>query len=696
MEDIEGLIAHDQLEQARVQLAAARAERPADPHLRFLDAALAAREGRFRDAAIALVELLAFVPDSALATLLHGRVQYRLGQVDAARASFDDALSLDPRLAGVYFQPSDVAVLNADLGAAQTRYREGLQADPSNEELRLALAGVLLRQGELDDVLFELQPLLERAEPSPSARLLAAATELVRSRYDQALALLDQIGTESAGSELAPALLRLQVLYWAGRLAQADRLAGQLLEGHPDLYQVWVLRAEILLAGGRLQAAFDAAGRALTSRPQHARAIRTQAVALLRLDTGLTGEALLLRHLEDHPNDSPSWRALLAFMANRQAHAEAIPMARRWTEACPLEADSHADLAALLEHQGELDAAMQAARSALRLQSDHINALLVAARAELRIGRPGPVLAKLDRVLPAGLEQGQQEARLALLARAADAQKDPELAAQRWQERHRDSPSLATLRPFPAAAQVRVPPAQGPHAPASDRVAFLIGLPGSGVQHLAASLQQHPGIALLSDRFSAAGRFDGFSQPDWATLQRGLSEGQAMILRRRWRKALQRQGTLPASRLLVDWLPHIDVLLHSAIASIFPGAPVIVVERDLRDTLLDWLAFPGQHRLRFESAALAGEWLAAAASHYRAITESDRTPLVRVRFEDLLAEPQATLDRASAALGLETGLISLRTERTLGDLPGFHPPGHSSAYQDALSEAFKALRKANL
>lgn len=692
MEDIEGLIAHDQLEQARESLAVAQAERPTDPRLRLLGAALAAREGRFRDAAIGLVELLADVPDSALATLLHGRVQHRLGQLDAARASFDDALTLDPRLAGVYFQPADVAVLNADLAAAQNRYRDALQGDPANEELRLALAGVLLRQGELNDVLFELQPLLERPEPSQAARLLAAATELVRGNHPAALAMLDLIGEDSAGSALAPSLLRLQVLFWAGRLAGADKLASTLLQDHPDLFQVWVLRAEILLAAGRLQDAFDAAGRALLLRPQHARAIRAQAVALLRLGNGLTGEALLLRHLGVHPADSSSWRTLLAFMAHRQAHGEAIAIARRWCEACPEEADTHADLAALLEHEGELDAALQAARAALRLQSDHINALLVAARAELRIGRPGPVLAKLDRVVPARLEPGQQEARLVLLARAADAHKDYDLAAQRWLERHQSSPHLATLRPFPAAARARVPAPQGPYPAFPGRLAFLIGLPGSGVQHLAASLQRHPDIALLSDRFSA-GRHDGFSQPDWATLQRGLSEGQAMILRRRWRKPLQRQGVLPSSRLLIDWLPHIDVLLHSAIATIFPGVPVIVVERDLADTLLDWLAFPGQHRLRFESPAQAGEWLAAAADHIQAIVGSDRTPLIRVRFEELVSDPQATLDRLSTALGVAPGVIDLRTEKTLGDLPGFHPPGHASAYRDTLSEGFKLLRK---
>lgn len=692
MEQIERLIANDQLEQARGELGEARSARPADPQPRFLEAALAAREGRFRDATILLVELLADVPDHALATLLQGRVQHRLGQTEAARASFDDALLLDSRLAAAHVCASEVCVLDADLDGLQKRYRETLQSDPAAIEQRLALAGVLLRQGEFDDVLFELQPLLEAEPAIPQARLIAAAAELARGRNEQAHALLDAIGDEPAGSPLAPALLRLQLLYWERRLGAADALAGQLLDAHPDFAQVWILRAEILLAAGRLQDALDASTRAMSMRPELSRAHRTQALALLRMGEAKTAEAILIQHLERHPTDGAGWRVLLAVMAHRQAHAEAVPMARRWTEACPEDADAHADLAALLEHQGELDAAMQEARAALRLSSDHINALLIAARAELRIGRPGPVLAKLDRVLPARLERGQQEARLVLLARAADAQGDVDQATQRWQERHQKSPQFMSMRPLPAAASMTPPAPTGPWPAAPERVAFLVGLPGNGVQHLASALRHHPDIVLPADRFTATARYDGFSQPDWPAFRTGLSEGQAMILRRRWRKALQRRGALPTAGLLIDWLPHIDVLLHSALASVFPGAPLIVVERDLKDCMLDWLAFPGLHRLRFDSPAQTGQWLASAASHLDAIVASDRMPVVRVGFDELLAEPQERMAQLLQQLGLDPGSMSFRTEKTLGDLPGYFPAGHAARYQDPLAEGFKALR----
>ncbi len=693
MEQIERLIANDQLEQARRELAQARATRPTDPQPRFLEAALAAREGRFRDAAIALVELLADTPDHALAMLLQGRVQQRLGQTDAARASFDDALLLDSKLAAAHVCATEVNVLNADLDGLQKRYRESLQDDPTAVEYRLALAGVLLRQGEFEDVLFELQPLLEAEPPVAHARLIAAAAELARGRHTEALRLLDLIGDEPAGSPLAPALLRLLCLYWSSHLAAADAHAAKLLDAHPDLAQVWILRAEILLGGGYLQNALDAATRAMTLRPQLSRAHRTQALSLMRMGDPTTAEAILGQHLNRHPTDGATWRVLLAIMAHRQAHAAAVPMARRWVEACPEEADAHADLAALLEHQSELDAAMHEARAALRLRSDHINALLIAARAELRIGRPGPVLAKLDRVEPSGLEPGQQEARLVLLARAADAQGDVEQAAQRWQERHLKSPHFVSMRPLPGAAAMTPPTLAGPWPPAAERVAFLVGLPGSGVQHLAASLRNHPEVLLAADRFSATARFDGFSQPDWPAFQNGLSEGQAMVLRRRWRKALQRRGALPTSALLIDWLPHIDVLLHSALASVFPGAPLIIVERDLKDCMLDWLAFPGLHRLRFDSAAQAGQWLAAAASHLDTIVESERMPVVRVRFDELLDQPQQRMAQLLQQLGLEPGSTSFRADKTLGDLPGHFPAGHAARYQDPLTEGYKALRK---
>ncbi|MCB1629303.1 MAG: tetratricopeptide repeat protein [Xanthomonadales bacterium] len=689
MDDIEQLIAGDQLEPARAQLDAVRQRQPRLPRLAFLDAVLAAREGRFREASALLVELLADVPDHALAQLLQGRLQHRLGQREAAARRFDDALTLDPRLAAGAFTPTEIAVLDADMPALARRYRDALAADGEDIEARLGLAGLLLRQQQYSVCLFELEPLLSKARPVTGAVQLAAVAEMLQGQHAQALARLQAVEEPP----LAFALLRLQILFWARRLRDADAVAEEILQQHPDLGQVWVLRGEILLAGSALMRTVEAAQEALRLCPEHARAVRALALATMRMGETNAAESLVRQHLQRHPHDAVSWRMLLALLTHQQNHEAAIAAARQWIEASPDEADAHADLSALLEHEGDLDAAMQTARAALRLRSDHINALLVAARAELRIGRPGPVLGKLDRVSPSELEPGQREARLVLLARSADAQGQYEQAVQRWRERHSQTPYLSPTALLPKAATLNMPPAAPPLPQHSDRVAFLLGLPGSGVQHLAASLQRHPALAVMTDRFGGPTlRHDGFSQPDWLGFAQGLSEGQALILRRRWRKAVARTGQLPTARLLIDWMPFADLLSYTALARVFPGAPVIVVERNPADCLLDWLAFPGMHRLRFDSPAQAGEWLAMGQGHLSAIAASDRSPIIRVAFEDLLERPEQAFADLLKALQVDPAGASFRCERTLGDLSGFHANGHGQAYAEALAEGLAHFR----
>lgn len=686
MDEIERLIAADQLEAAREQLAQARQRQPHHPQLQYLDAALAAREGRFREASAQLVELLATVPDHALGHLLQARLQHRLGHPEIAQQRFEDALALDTRLLLGSVTANEVAVLDADLPGLAKRYQEAMVGG-DDPEARLALAGVLLRQGQFGLCMSELQPVLSKAQPAEAALLAVAACQAMQGKPDDAIAQLQPL----SGSLVE--LLRIQLLQLARRWQAAVAAAEAWLGQHPDRAQGWMLLAESLLGGGIPGPAGQAANEALRLCPEHARARRILALARLRLGESAAAEQVLLDHLERHPHDHTSWRMLLAFQTRREAYGEALVQARRWLECCPEEADAQADLAALLEHEGELDAAMQAAVQALRLQGQHVNALLIGARAELRIGRPGPILAKLDRLSPSGLEPGQKDARLVLLARAADARGDHEQAVARWQERHQGAVWLRSMAPFPTVAQMPRSGRMSSLPPLDRPVAFLLGLPGSGVQHVAGSLRKHPDLRLMADRFGGPQmRQDGFSQPDWPRYADGLSEGQGMLLRRRWRKAVERGGHLTGSGMLVDWLPYFDALSHQVLAAVFPGAPVIIVERALDDCLLDWLAFPGMHRQRFDGPAAAGEWLSIAARHLQAIAVSDRSPVIRVRFEDLLEDPDTAFAGLLQALGVDPAGAQFRPERTLGDLPGFHPSGHAKAYSGALAEGFARLR----
>ena len=98
------------------------------------------------------------------------------------------------------------------------------------------------------------------------------------------------------------------------------------------------------------------------------------------------------------------------------------------------------------------------------------------------------------------------------------------------------------------------------------------------------------------------------------------------------------------------------------------------------------------HRLRFDSPAQAGEWLSMGQGHLAAIAASDRSPIIRVAFEDLLERPEQAFADLLKALQVDPTGASFRCERTLGDLSGFHANGHGQAYAEALAEGLAHFR----
>ncbi|MDW7600909.1 adenylate cyclase, partial [Stenotrophomonas maltophilia] len=150
----------------------------------------------------------------------------------------------------------------------------------------------------------------------------------------------------------------------------------------------------------------------------------------------------------------------------------------------------------------------------------------------------------------------------------------------------------------------------------------------------------------------------------------------------RWREQLPSRGVQDDA--IIDWLLWWDNALLWALRPQLPQGRLLVVLRDPRDMLLDWVAYGAAAPLAMTSLAEASEWLARALAQVAALHEDDLYPQVLLRIDQIGNDPQAMAD-----------LLGRLFERPMPPAaqlgaPRF-PPGHWRNYRDVMSAAFAKL-----
>ena len=152
-------------------------------------------------------------PDKPLAHNLRGRVQLAMKNTDAARASFEQALKLDP----VYF-PAAAALAALDLAdkkndAARARFQGILAKEPKNVPALLALAELSARTGGTKDEVGKLLADAVAADPAAVRPRLLLVEHHLRQNDTRAATTVAQAGVAAQPNspELLDALGRVQM-----------------------------------------------------------------------------------------------------------------------------------------------------------------------------------------------------------------------------------------------------------------------------------------------------------------------------------------------------------------------------------------------------------------------------------------------------------------------------------------------------
>jgi tetratricopeptide (TPR) repeat protein len=666
------------------------AEQPDDPDALHLLGMLRHQLGDGDEGAQLLDRARALAPNDAAIELSLASLAFRDGDHDTASQGFQRALNLDPNLAGAHAGAGQVALMQGKPALAEEHFRIALRAGEEPHALA-GLGALLLEQGDLDAALRHIG----------RAADLAPQDAMIQMQLGEAFARRD---TPAFAEQAFQNALRLrptlhQARHWLGslliksrRIAEAETQYRELVgvPGFSALAQVGL--GDAARADNRYVDAAAAYRIALTIDPANAVAAKALAWSLAQL--GRPDEAIevydeaIVRLPADE--DLKSARADLLTLLGRLPDAGIA-----WTELVglnPANLFARGRLAIVSEYLGEMGAAQAHAGLVLSARDD-AEMVLIRIRALLRAGDLENAREALDALgrYPA-LSEGQRRLRWNYLGRLHDRLGEPVDAVRAFGEAQRDLPTSmpALAEPRPELLRALAEPKAGgwPLAPI-----LLLGTPGSGVERIAALLADQPQLTVLRDRIGATLRGDDFSQPQFQLYSGDLVEGDRASLRDRYMAPL-REGGVPLDRPIVDWLPRWDAHLLALVRRAMPGTRLVIVERDPRDALLNWLAFGWAPGFSCSDPAAAVEWLRRARAHLDFGSDLDDPRRLVVAADPLLEDARGADDELARFLGigpLSRGPQLAAMMSSLGGLPVRFPAGHWQSYRDALAPEFSRL-----
>lgn len=681
------------------------------------------RSRRYAEADQGYRAWLAEHPNDIEALYMYGVLNRELGAYDEGEALMLRAHELAPDRIDIIIGLGNVCFEKSDFAGACRRYEHALSFDPNEPIVHVSLGQALSMLGQLERAEQHFHMALRLAESS-GAHAGLGAIALERKDVERALKQL------SRAAELAPNDPQIQ--FTLGRAFTlrgtpdfAEQAYGNALRLNPSLHPARHMLARLLLEGGRydeaeshyrmlaehpsfgpvgilgladvargrgdLQAAVEGYRAALALSPGQAQVVVPLAWCLVEL--GRRDEALDAydQFLQRHPDNRTVRAARAEVNAAIGRPVEAISEWTLLADQDPDDLQTHVRLAQLHERQGDYPAALAAAERVLARKPDEPGAILVRIRARLRDGDDAGARELLEDWNSRPLSEGSRRQCLNYLGQVHDHAGDYAQAARAFAQAQHGAPSalhpLSRNIPGELDAVLATPAgAAWPEAPV-----LLLGLPGSGVERIAALLADQPELTVLRDRSGGWQRDDDFASPQLDAYLGELDEAAIAAIRARYVAPLRR-AEVGAGTTLVDWLPRWDARLLALLRQAMPGTRLIVVERDPRDALLNWLGFGWLPGIGCSDVAAAARWMGRARRHLQHGARLDEPRRLHIDADAVLADPATGGAALAAFLGL-AGLLRrgpelAQADQWPGGLPSRFASGHWRHYQDVLAEPF--------
>lgn len=622
-------------------------------------------------------------PHDARAYALLAHAERATGDSAAAQQAINRAVLLAPDDAELHFQRAGFLLNENKLDEAQAALTRTTHLDPNQLQAYIVQAQIALGRGDLDDA-ERLQRTAARIEPEhPLVKTIEGMLAMRRGDGERALLLLTRAAAQMPDD--------LQVLYALGfahldqkQFAFAEQAFRRIIELSPGMSGLRGLLADILLQQRRIEEAREVL-QPLLDNPDTATPGLKRMSAELDLAMGRHAPAMTLLHeaIAEAPTDARTWS--LAAQIWRQtgdfadAHAtldtaletllDAVPLWQlrlafepeasdsakavidRWLIAMPDQIDALEAAAMLHEARGDIEAVDALAQRIVELEPGRSSGEI---RVIERLTRQQPeaAIAHVQSLIAKAEDAAAKRFLLSWLGYAQDRAGRHGEAAMTWNAIN--AGEAAARWPLTAAG-----PAEGPWpdaatlVPGASPVAYLWGLPGSGVERVAAIIE-YAGLPLRADRFGPNPPHDPLQVSGTiAALNNGTLLPERVIAE--WRAALPARGI--ADGAVIDWLPFWDNALLKVLRPLQPEAVLLIALRDPRDMLLEWIAFGSPMQYGIASPVAAAHWMAAQLRHVIVLTQEGLLSNKILRADHALADIDAFAGDVGGGLGLERILV---------------------------------------
>lgn len=629
-------------------------------------------------------------PDDASIELSVASLHFRNGDHASARRGFERALALDPNLGGAHAGIGQLALLDGESERAEQHFRVALRTGEEPHALA-GLGALLLERGDVEGALRHIGRAADLAPHDPMIQMLLGRTFMAR-------------GTHAFAERAFANALRLrpnlhQARYFlasllppAKRYEEAESHFRQLIDapGFEAIGHIGV--ADVARAQNHFEDAVTAYRAASAVAPLPAAAVLALATSLTQL--GRHGEALAVydEYLARSPQDDPISRARADLLMLMGRLLEAAIAWKAQLDRDPDDVPARSRMATLAEFLGQLDAARRQADIVLLARPDDAEMRLIRVRSLLRAGDDEQARTALEALSTLTLSEGQRRLGSNYLGHVRDRAGEVFAAVPCFADAQYGTlaamPALDEPHPELRAALIEPVPEVWAQAPI-----LLLGTPGSGVERVAALLADQPQLTVLRDRANGMLRDDDFNHPRFAQYCGELGEADRDALRARFLAPLRQAGIAP-DRPVVDWLPRWDAHLLALVRRAMPGTRLIIVERDPRDALLNWLGFGWAAGFPCPAPIAAADWLVRARHHLGFASDLDEPRRLVIAADALSDDVDRIGTDLTRFLGLDAvkpGVQFAALEQGLGGLPARFAAGHWQAYREALAEAFLRL-----
>lgn len=421
-----------------------------------------------------------------------------------------------------------------------------------------------------------------------------------------------------------------------------------------------------LSAVGHYPDAATAFEQALALKPDFTAAVTHLANCQFELQQFAQAERLYRETLAVEPNNFVASHNLGQVFYLTQRIGEAIAYFQHAADAAPAVAEFRASLATMQEADNQLDAAEVSARLALNSEPRNTSASIALARVLRRRDKPEEALAVLD---TADLHTSLPRSQIAFWSERGQILEKLERFPDAFEAYAHSKTRLAETRaPYDGGARMRHMMAREcevvtpdrianwtvPSSPAQPAPVFIVGFPRSGTTLLEQMLGCHPAVVACGElqtvlEHEASGEFlDALHALDEATRLHTVA-----ALRQEYLAVLHGSARPDDTvRYATDKLP-LNMMRIGLIRLLFPEAKIIHVLRHPLDTALSAyftpFLFGNEWSMNLlDTARMFGQtW-----QHIESMKTLPGLHFTRIRYEDLITAPEATLRQVLGFLDL--------------------------------------------